>query len=144
MGDAAAVKAKVQQYLTDAFRSVSIDRSGDFSLRHESARIFVEVTSKSADAPVIVKLTIPVLFGVNSGPELHEYVAFHADDYFFGHFSLESRDDGSTDLFFSHRLLGDYLDEAELEIAVAWMITTANDVDDELQARFGGTKFHED
>lgn len=144
MGDEAAVKIKVQQYLTEAFQSVSIDRSGQYSLRHESARLFVEVTSKGADEPVIVKLTVPLLFGVNNGPELHEHIAFHADDYFFGHLSLEPRSDGSTDIFFSHRLLGDYLDEAELEIAVAWMLGGANEMDDELQARFGGTKFHED
>jgi hypothetical protein len=41
-------------------------------------------------------------------------------------------------------LLGDYLDEAELAYAVAWLLGTANKADDELQSRFGGLRFHED
>lgn len=143
MGDVTAVKARVQQYLTNKFQSVTIDRDGDFSLRHDSARIFVEVMSKSEESPVIVRLTAPLLFNVNNTTSLHEYIAFHADDYFFGHLSLETREDGTTDIYFSHRLLGDYLDAAELEIATGWMLGAANDLDDELQAQFGGTKFHE-
>lgn len=144
MGDVAAVKAKVQQYLTQAFNSVTVGRDGSFSLRNDSARAFISVRSKEESSPTIVSITIPLLSGINESPAAHEYIAYHADDYTFGHLSLYRQESGSVDVFLTHGLLGDYLDEAELGFAVGWMLGTADDLDDELQAQFGGKRFHED
>ena len=47
-------------------------------------------------------------------------------------------------LGFSQRLLGDYLDEEELTHTVVAIAGTADILDDELQAKFGGKRFHED
>lgn len=142
-GDVAALKEKIQRYLTQNFNNITIDRDGDFSLRHESARVFVSAGSpKSADW-TFASVWSPFLFGVKPTPELFEYVALHTDDTIFGHLYAHRTEDGVT-LGFSQRLLGDYLDEEELTHAVVAVVTTANDLDDELQAKFGGKRFHED
>ncbi|MFT4089006.1 MAG: hypothetical protein QM658_17985, partial [Gordonia sp. (in: high G+C Gram-positive bacteria)] len=43
-----------------------------------------------------------------------------------------------------HNLLGDFLDPEELMSAVYGLAFVADDVDDELKAKFGGLRFHED
>jgi hypothetical protein len=131
--------------LTSIFNSVQIDSDGDYSVRHDSARLFMRVVQPGDqdDSPTFVVLWTPLLRGVNDGPDLHKYIAYHADDYRFGHLSLHRNTDGTTSVLFTHQLLGDYLDEAELGYASVGMVRTADEIDDQIQAQFGGTRFHE-
>jgi hypothetical protein len=140
------LRARVQGYLTAAFNSVTLDGDGDFSVRSGSARVFVRptATGPDPDSRTVVALWTILLRGVNDTPELWKHVAFHADDFLFGHLSLKRSGDGAVSIFFTHQLLGDYLDQAELEVAVAALVTTTDKLDDQLQARFGGTRFHEE
>ncbi|MDR1790993.1 MAG: YbjN domain-containing protein [Propionibacteriaceae bacterium] len=144
MGNIEAVKAKVQQYLFAVADTVGIDKDGDFTIRNGSSRAFIWVNSKGEDDPTHVFIQVPLLYGVNESPALHEYIAYHADDYIFGHLSLRKRDDGIVCVDLTHRLLGDYLDEAELAWAVGGMLSSADELDDEMQSRFGGQRFHEE
>lgn len=131
---------KVQEMLLSIADSVNLVEKGTFSMRHGSARAFVQVRTREAFSWVVI--TIPVLVGLQETPELLDFVA-HDDDYIFGHLYLERWEEGTT-LMFGHSLLADYLDEAELGHAVGGMITSADRLDDELKGRFGGHRFHED
>jgi hypothetical protein len=142
-GDVAAVNAKVQQYLTQNFGNVNIDKDGDFSLRYGSARVFVSTTTADDADFTWVRLNVLVLTEVKETPEVLEYIALHANDYIFGHLSAYRNEDG-LGIFLSHTLLGDYLDEQELVRAVGAVLGSAEDLDDELQAKFGGKRFHEE
>jgi Putative bacterial sensory transduction regulator len=142
-GDVATTRGKVQQYLTHNFSNVNIDRDGDFSLRHGSARIFVRTRTHEKADFTWVSLDIPVLLAVKETPQVFEYVALHADQYVFGHLNAVRGDDGLV-VYLSHSLLGEYLDEEELLRAVGAMLGTAEQIDDELQAQFGGKRFHEE
>ena len=144
MANTERVKAKVQEILSQSFNGVTLERSGDLSLRHGSSRAFVRVWAKEGAEATFVAVTVPLLFDVKSTPALYEYVALHADDYIFGHLSLYRNDNGNMQVFLTHNLLGDYLDAEELAHAVAGMLGVADDIDDQLQAQFGGTKFHEE
>ncbi len=147
MADVAGVAAKVQAYMQDMGLKYVVEEAGRFSLRFDSIRIFVRVWTPKpddADAPTFVGFTVPLLFGVNESPELHKYIAFHADDYIFGHLSLFKTDEGEIRVFYTHKLLGDYIDAAEFSHALIGMAGVANDLDEELQAQFGGSRFHED
>lgn len=146
MADVAGVSAKVLGYLQEMGIKAVLEGPGEFSVRHGSARVFVEVVSPKpddVDAPTLVKYTIPLLIGVNDTPDLYEYIAFHADDYVFGHLSLFRTSAGELRVFFTHQLLGDYIDEAEFRHALFGTLSSADTLDDELQARFGGSRFHE-
>jgi hypothetical protein len=142
-GDVATVRSKVQQFLTQNFNDVNVDKDGDFSLRYGSARIFIRILTRDQVDFTWISMDIPLLLNVKETPEVFEYVALHADDYMFGHLNAVRTDDGLR-IFSSHALLGDYLDEQELVRAVGAMLSTAEDLDDELQAKFGGRRFHED
>ena len=136
----AAVKDKVQKILTNAFNAVEVDKEGRFSLRYESARLFVRVWERGDR--VLISLECPILFDVKPTPELFKYLALHGDDFIFGHLSASEGTDGIL-VMFTHTLLGDYLDEQELLQAAIGVLGNGNDLDDELQGQFGGEKMHD-
>ena len=137
-----ATRMKVQGILTDEFKGVHLDGDGDLSIRHQSARVFVGVSEWGEDS-TIVRVWAPFLVGFEVTPEVYEFVAKKSGEYLFGHPVLREGSDGAL-LSFRHNLLGDYLDAAELNHAVVAVALTANDLDDEAQAKFGGRRFHED
>jgi hypothetical protein len=141
-GDVAMVRGKVQHFLTENFSDVNIDKNGDFSLRHGSARIFVRTLTREQADFTWISLDMPLLLDVKETPQVFEHVALHADDFMFGHLNAVRTDDGLR-IFLSHALLGDYLDEQELVRAVGAMLSTGEDLDDKLQIQFGGKRFHE-
>ena len=142
-GDVVATRAKVQQYLTQNFSDVNIDSDGDYSLRLGSTRIFVMVRTRDEIDFTTVTLEVPLLRHVKETPAVFEYIALHGDDYLFGRFAAKRSDEGLV-ILFSHVLLGDYLDEEELGMAVGGMLSVADKLDDELEKQFGGDRFHED
>jgi type III secretion system-like peptide-binding chaperone len=142
-GDVASVRAKVQQYLTQNFNNITIDKDSNFSLRNGSVRMFVNSWTRDTADWTAVSLEIPLLFEVKETPQVFEHIALHADDYVFGHLNVVRNDNGLR-IYLSHTLLGDYLDEPELVRAVSVMLGVADQIDDELKAQFGGTRFYEE
>lgn len=137
------VKDKVQRYLTDDFlNKVEIDNDGDFTARHGSARIFINV-SDWGDDETLVRILVPLLREVSPTNELFRHVAYHSHDFHFGRLGLVDRGD-TCEILFTHTLLGDFIDPEELKSAVGGMLMTAEDLDNELQQKFGGQRFHED
>jgi hypothetical protein len=134
-------KEKVQQVLTK-FGSPMITENGAYTLRNGSSQFFVEV-SDWGDEDTWIRVISPVLLGAKESPELFEYVALNSDRYKIGTLSAMREDAGIT-LFLSHGILGTYLDAPELERTVVLIAETADEIDDELQGRFGGHRFHED
>ena len=134
------VTAKVQRILTQEFGRVSVDSSGAFLVEEGSATAFIQCVD--LEGMVVVELCAYVLVDVPLTSELFRYAALEAG-HVFGHMSV--LDDERSDLgilTFSHTLLGDFLDKEELLVALEWVLGTADEVDDELQARFGGEIFN--
>jgi hypothetical protein len=140
--DVLVLKDKVQRFLTDLVGGFEVDRDGDFTFQYGSARVFVRCGEISDDR-TFVGLTVPLLFDVPPSTELFKHIALHADDWIFGHLSAAERG-GNVDVFFTHRLLGDYLDPEEFRSALGGLVGTADTLDNELQQQFGGRRFHED
>lgn len=137
------VREKVQKIVSSNFDRVELDKDGDLTFRHHSARIFVRCWTPADDGPIYINLMSPLLLQVKASPELFEHLALHADDKIFGHLHAKQFDDGVT-VFISHSLLGDYLDEEELTRACIAVLVSADELDDDLKSQFGGIRFHED
>jgi hypothetical protein len=89
---------------------------------------------------VIVCLAAPVLFNVPITDELCRWVATDGD-YLFGRVKVHPDDTGSVGtVALEHAILGDHLDAEELVWAVSAIGLTADRLDDELQALFGGQR----
>ena len=98
---------------------------------------------KDGEPRTLVRISSPLLRGVKPNPALYEYIAREAPHLYFG--SIRVWDDEETpgllSLTLGQTLLGDYLDEEELSAAMYNVLNSANEMDDELQKRFGGKRW---
>jgi hypothetical protein len=138
------VKNKVLRMLSSQF-DVRTDSDGDIVIKHESAICWVGATqwnNNNEGRDIVVTVTAPVLWEVKRSPKLFEYVATKGQKYMIGRMACnDHKDDLSlTNLFFEYNLLADNLDEPELINATLLILSTANNLDDELQKEFGGKR----
>lgn len=135
------VKSKAQRILTDYYGSVRIDRDGDFVVTKGSAVTYIKV-AQFGDDSVVLKIFCPLVRDVPMSPELCRWIAVEGQFYFLGGcYLVPSADGATTGVYFRHSILGDDLDESELLRSVAAVVVTSDQLDNEVQAKFGGTLF---
>ncbi len=128
---------KVRDILMDMGAPVTLIPDG-FQVAFESTAINLVIVDQ--EDRVLVQMYVPVLRELPATPQMFEYVATEGQGYFFGNLHyIPSVDDGL--LVFEHTLLGDYLDPDELQTALVALANTGNDLDDDLQKRFGGKRY---
>jgi hypothetical protein len=140
---ATLLREKVERYVQDLIGPHEVSDKGVVRFRWGSTQVYVASLAWGADESIAF-ISIPVLYSLEPSPELFRHVALHADDWHFGHLSVTEEDGGKLKLWLTHSLLGDYLDVEELKTAVATMARTADGLDDELKAKFGGERHYED
>lgn len=135
------VKDRVQRLLTQQMGRIEIDAEGDYTFAYESTRLHVSVYPWEGPDLTIVSVYSIVLWEVPGSPELFEYIATGAFDYRLGALSLYRRTDGTFNVNFSHRLIGETMDPEELKHTVGAVAVTADELDDEVKNRFGGKRW---
>lgn len=119
-------------------------------LSDASTAVFIHFAAQEFEAEeiedqVFVNVSAPLLRGLTLTPELYRWVATEGTAHDMGCVQLHEidEDDGSQSglLRFTYTLLGDYIDEGELETALWAVLFTADRLDDELQAQFGGRRW---
>jgi hypothetical protein len=137
------VKNKVLRMMAKNYNITMAD-DGDVILRHESAALTVSVSEWYPDEEgrnTVVQVSAPILWEVKRTAALYEWVATTGQSYLFGRTACNTGADASlTNVAFEHNILGDNLDEPELVATVTALISTANNLDDELQKKFGGKR----
>jgi hypothetical protein len=127
--------AKVHEYLAP-FDDVDQDADGNASLQYGSARVRITVETFDQDQAV-VKVCANVVNGARPTPELFHHLATNQSEI--GHLSAVEEPDGTATINFSHSLLGEFLNPAELRMTVIAVAFAADQLDDALAAQFGGT-----
>ncbi len=128
---------KVRDMLLEEGLQVSLI-DGGFQVPNDSTAVNISIVDQ--EDRVLVQMFVPVLHHLPPSPELFEYVATEGQGYFFG--NMHYVPDGDEGLLvFEHTLLGDYLDSDELHTALAALAITGNELDEELQQKFGGKRF---
>jgi hypothetical protein len=132
---------KVQRILMDFLNDVRLTDDGGFMVPYQSTMVIVRPRDLGDDRTVVIVYGL-VNQNVPVSPALYEWVATNTDNYMFGHIGLKVNEDGATaNIVFSHTLLGDYLDPEELRNAIGAIATTSDEIDDEIQDRFGGERW---
>src|SRR5262249_31409043 len=139
---------KVQRILTGPM-GLRISLEGDrFYIQFQDASTSVQLRvsdwgkDKEGEPRSLVLISAPILKGLNAAPELFGWGARQGGSRWFGHGEVyDEKDPGTVYLLFSHTLLGDYLDEKELETGLWAVLSAADGWDDELQAKFGGKRW---
>lgn len=137
MTDAQLVKNKIQQILMDQELMVTLLPNG-FQVPFDTTAVNINVLEQ--ETRTLVMMFVPVLREVPPSPELFKYIAIEGQQYFFGNLRyVPDVDQGLVS--FEQTLLGDYLDADELMASLAALASTGNELDEELQKRFGGKRF---
>jgi len=140
---------KVQRLLTGPM-GLRIQLEGDLigvKFTDVSTQVHIRIIDwgkdKDGQPQTLVRISSPLLRGVQPTPALYEYLARESPSLWFG--SIRVWDDeetkGMVSMTLGHTLLGDFLDEEELRVAVFRILNSADELDDELQKRFGGKRW---
>jgi hypothetical protein len=142
---------KVQRIMTGPMGlKVMVDGDGFRVSFHEASsflrlRILPWTPREDADPGTVILVTAPILREVTPTPELYEWVAKKGGSRWFGHVEVhEIHETDQVNLLFSHTLLGDFIDQPELEAAMWGVLSAADTWDDELQTTFGGKRSIDD
>ena len=140
---------KVQRLLTGPM-GLRIQLAGDtitVAFSDSSTAVHLRVIdggqNDEGDTRTFVRITSPILRSVRPSPELFEWVAKEAGYNWFGHVAVsdDTNEPGKLFVMMIHTLLGDFLDEGELEAAMFGVLSSADHWDDELKKRFGGKRW---
>lgn len=142
-----AARQKVQTFLLRE-TEIGLDQRGRLTVDRGSTRVFVEFVPQPDKKLVYVTLTAPIAFYVPMSPALFEHLARNADKWFFGHLSMnpyaeDSEHAGQTYVYFTDTVIADYADPEELAIRTFAVVNTANSLDEDFVAQFGGTRYQD-
>jgi hypothetical protein len=153
MSNVLVVKDKVTRYAKEVFNVVMIDDDGDLVIPYESTKIFIRVFEREVEAAgeafwnenqlsrTVVYVWAPTVFDVKPSNELYKWVATEGADFFYGHCKVTGfGDSGNVQVLFEITIPGDTIDPGELKQALLAVAFTADDLDDELQKKFGGKR----
>lgn len=139
MADASVVRSKVENFIREWNLNVQFTDKG-YRFKYESTMVSIEIVPQ--EDRVLVHLWAWILNDVQESPEVFQWVATSGGDYWMGAVQFVR---GGTPaqglLVFKYTLLGDFLDNEELANAVRAVANTADELDDELQKKFGGERF---
>jgi hypothetical protein len=142
---------KVQRLLTGPM-GLRIQLQGDtigVAFTDSSTQVHIRIVdwgkNKDGEPRTLVRVSSPILRGVTPTPALYEYIAREAPRMWFGSIVLwdDAESPGTVSLTLGHTLLGDFLDEEELRSALFNVLSSADELDDVLQKRFGGKRWVE-
>jgi hypothetical protein len=156
MSNLLVVKDKVMRFAKEVFNVVMIDDDGDLVIPYESTKIFIrtferEVAADNEDfwnenqlSRTAVYVWAPTIYDVKPSNELYKWVATEGGDFFYGHCKVSPfGENGNVQVIFEITIPGDTIDPGELKQALLAVAMTADDLDDELQKKFGGKRVDE-
>ncbi len=135
----ATLRKTIEEDLKETFGSYQVDKDGDFVLTHESVITWIRPAEWIQGQTVVNVFSITNV-GMDVTPELTKFLATENSKFVFGAFAL---DETRPSVLFRQTLLGDFLQRKELEAAIAAVVLTANQYDDQIKQRFGGRLFTE-
>ncbi len=132
-----ALRNKIQKYLSQRNLSYEVRPSGDLWIREGST--VVAIVLSDWNEQTLVSVMAPVALDVKKvTAELTRFLAEKNNDLLFGKFSLNPEDNS---IWYTHVLLGDYLDEEELFVAVAQVAITADEYDEQVSKMARGRRW---
>lgn len=129
-----------RSYLTKSGLKFMVDMDQDFVLKFpEGVQVFVMPRDLGGDRTVVNVQTL-VVKGMRIDGELGLLLSEENAKMMFGKLALYRE---QQEVHFEQALLGDFLNQAELEVAVAIVATSTDKYDDLIKSKWGGKKFGE-
>ncbi len=150
------VRKKAFEYTKEIFSWAELDSDGDITFEFQSTKVWIDVVKMARpDATKIkefvaehqlpttlVRIRAVLVADVPRSPALFQYVATDSRRNL-GSINVVLDDEGTCDLFFMYTLAGDEITPGELKHAAFIVATVANQLDDDVQQKFGGKRWAE-
>jgi hypothetical protein len=141
VADLNSIKNNLRKMLAAEFGTVSEDSDGSFFIRNESTVVFIDVADwEHGDQNVgVVEIFAIAAMGLK---EVNKDLAVELVTDLsrrFGSWFFLKRNDGLYNLIFKADLIGATIDSAELINAVTLVAIVANEEDDKIVRKYGGT-----
>jgi hypothetical protein len=133
------LREKVDRFLREMAPNVSVDDAGDFMLDTGGAITWIRPLEWS-NARTLVRVWAITNVGVDADGGLPRFLLEANAKIAIGGFRLDER---GPAVVLVHSLLGDYLNRAELGVAVGSVAGTAAEYAPQIKERFGGKLFTE-
>ena len=114
------------------------DAPGNWGTRNNSVLVKVLVDVSNPDLP-LVNVAAFTLMNFKEDLAIYKYL-FTEVIPFIARWEIEEDEDGTLSLFLVHKLIIEDLDASELTAAVYSVALTADELDEDLQKRFGGKR----
>lgn len=137
-----ALNTKVANLLKEALPDVNFvdEGPGNWGARNESVLLRVMVNTEDFPDKPFVNIIAFVLLGVKDDLNIYKYLLTEKS-YIFNKWEIEQGEEsGTIDLFLTARVLIDDLDASELGFAIMSTAVIADDIDEEIQKKFGGKR----
>ncbi len=128
---------RVKRFLDERFGGFDHDPAWGYHGGFGSARVFVDVVPV-LESSTAVRASSPVLSDVDLSDDLAVELLRLTESRRFGAYSYVPT---RREVWFEHAILGDDLDQVELEAAIDVVAAAADGDDDLLSARFGGARY---
>jgi hypothetical protein len=134
-----ALSRQVGEFLLSHFPDSREHQEDEWTVRNDSARVFVTVGPGLGSAGCILSVQCPLVHRVPVSDELFRWVATYGQDHVIGSVYLVMSGERNTcELWFGHTCILDVLVSSHILGSVYPVLTISNDLDNQLQARFGG------
>ena len=137
-----ALNTKVANLLREALPDVDFvdEGPGNWGARNESVLIRVVVNTEDFPDRPFVDVIAFVLLGVKDDLNLYKYLMTEKS-YILNKWEVEAgEENGTINLFLTARVLIDDLDASELGFAIMSTAVIADEIDEEIQKKFGGKR----
>lgn len=137
------VRSKVEALLKDFLGHWEMDDDHDYVVRNESAVVFIRVASSSSGDTCMVNIFSPVATQIPNMKQKTELAGMLLDSnagVYFGKFGWREVSNGGM-VVCEQAILGSSLDKDSFNMALSAVATRANEIDDEIVARFGGKRW---
>lgn len=146
MADLNSIKNNVRKILADEFGSISEDANGSFFIRNESTVAYVDIQDWDHGGQNVGVIEIYAIVALGLKEVNKDLAVELVTDLSrrFGSWFFLKRDDGMYNLIFKADLVAATVDPAELINSVVLVAIVANEEDDKIVRKYGGTVYAAD
>ena len=143
MADINSMKNNVRKILANEFGSISEDNNGSFFIRNESTVVFVDVADWDHGGQNVGVIEVYAIAAMGLKEVNKDLAVECVTDLSrrFGSWFFLKNDEGKFNLIFKTDLIAATIDPAELINAVMLVAIVANEEDDKIVRKYGGTTF---
>ncbi len=132
------VQKNVLKFLNDEFGSIQADPNGWINIPYQST--LLTISCRDFGDTVVVRISALINRNCKTKREIYEWLAHKNLELIFGCI-IHTPTSSGTLTAIQCNLLGDHLHPEELFTAMSSAANTADSLDEEFQARFGGQRF---